>query len=47
MADGAIQDAYAASKKRYSAAGTKTTILTSGSGALGTPTTASKTLLGQ
>ncbi len=47
MADGAVQDAYAASKKRYAAAGTKTTILTSGGGAVGTPNTASKTLLGQ
>jgi hypothetical protein len=47
MADSAIQDAYAASKKRYAAAGTKTTILTSGEGAAGAPTTASKTLLGQ
>jgi hypothetical protein len=47
MADGTVQNAYAASKKRYAAAGTKTTILTSGSGASGAPATAGKTLLGQ
>jgi hypothetical protein len=47
MADTAVQDAYGAAKKRYAAAGTKTTILTSGSGASGAPATAGKTLLGQ
>jgi hypothetical protein len=47
MADNAVQEAYGAAKKRYAAAGTKTTILTSGSGASGTPATAGKTLLGQ
>ncbi|GAB3458424.1 hypothetical protein [Insolitispirillum peregrinum] len=47
MADSAVQDAYAASRKRYSAAGTNTTVLTSGSGASGATTTGGKTLLGQ
>lgn len=47
MADTAVQDAYASAKKRYSAAGTKTTVLTSGSGASNAATTGGKTLLGQ
>ncbi len=47
MADPAVQDAYGAAKKRFSASGTKTTILTSGRGASGTPSTGGKTLLGQ
>lgn len=46
-ADDAVQEAYQASKKRYASAGTKTTILTSGTGASSTPSTSSKTLLGQ
>ena len=47
MADSSVQSAYESSKKRYSAAGTNSTILTSGSGDTGSVSTAKKTLLGQ
>lgn len=46
-ADSAVQDAYESSRKRYAAAGTSSTILTGGMGDTATPSTASKTLLGQ
>jgi len=46
-ADSAVQDAYESSRKRYAAAGTSSTILTSGEGDSATPATSKKTLLGQ
>ena len=47
MADTAVQAAYSAARRRYAAAGTGSTILTSGSGDTSTPVTLGKTLLGQ
>lgn len=47
MADSSVQSAYESSKKRYGAAGSNSTILTSGSGDTGSVSTAKKTLLGQ
>jgi hypothetical protein len=46
-ADSAVQDAYESSRKRYAAAGTASTILTSGEGDAAPVGTAKKSLLGQ
>ena len=46
-ADGAVQDAYASSRKRYAGAGTAGTILTGGEGDTAPVGTAKKSLLGQ
>ncbi|MDY0241860.1 MAG: hypothetical protein RBR34_06755 [Rhodospirillaceae bacterium] len=47
MADTAVQAAYSSARRRYAAAGTGPTILTSGSGDVAVPVTLGKTLLGQ
>jgi hypothetical protein len=46
-ADSAVQDAYESTRKRSAAAGTSSTILTSGEGDAAPVGTAKKSLLGQ
>jgi hypothetical protein len=47
MADSAVTDAYANSRRRNGAAGSRATILTSGLGDISIPDTSKKTLLGE